>query len=63
MGSICFIHCRDPRIKNSDGKLISVPVPWSDEDERHTTVFENYAIKVLQVTHNQTKAGVTECQL
>jgi transposase len=46
-----------PRIKNSDGKVISVPVPWSDEDERHTRAFENYAIKVLQGTHNQTKAG------
>jgi transposase len=57
MGATCFIHCRVPRIKNSDGKVISVPVPWSDEDERHTRAFENYAIKVLQGTHNQTKAG------
>jgi transposase len=57
MGCTCFIHCRVPRIKNSDGKVISVPTPWSDEDERHTRAFENYAIKVLQGTHNQTKTG------
>lgn len=57
MGYACFIHCRIPRIKNSEGKIISVPIPWAEDNEQHTRAFENYAIQVLKATHNQTKAG------
>lgn len=57
MGYACFLHCRVPRIKNSDGKIISFPVPWADDDERLTRKFENYAIRVLKATDNQTKAA------
>src|SRR4030065_701180 len=39
------------------GNVSSIPVPWANDEERHTQEFENYAIKLLQATHNQTKAG------
>lgn len=57
LGKHCYLHCCIPRIKNSLGEVISVPLPWADDDERHTKMFEDYAIKVLKATHNQTKAG------
>lgn len=51
------IHCRTPRIKTSEGKIASCPVPWGDEGQRHTYRFEDNAIATLQATHNQTQAG------
>lgn len=52
-----YLHCRIPRIKTSDGKIESVKVPWAEEDTRHTYLFEDKAIKVIQATHNQTQSG------
>lgn len=53
----CYLHCSVPRVKNSFGEVVSVPLPWAEDEERHTKKFEDYAIKVLKATHNQTKAG------
>ena len=39
------------------GEILSVPVPWADDDQRQSRAFEDYAVKVLKATHNQTKAG------
>jgi len=57
MGYQTYIYCRVPRIKNSDGKIVSLPLPWAADNERHTHAFENYAVIVLKATHNQTQAG------
>jgi len=57
LGYNSHLHCRIPRVKNSLGNVVSIPVPWSDDDGRHTKKFDDYAIKVLKATHNQTKAG------
>ena len=57
MGYHTFLHCSVPRIKNSMGEILSVPIPWADDDQRQSRAFEDYAIKVLKATHNQTKAG------
>jgi transposase len=51
------IHCRIPRIKLHDGKIASCPVPWGDSGERHSYLFEDKVIRVLQATHNQTQSG------
>ena len=58
LGYHSYLHCKVPRVKNSFGEVVSVPLPWAEDDERHTKKFEDYAIKVLKATHNQTKAGV-----
>ena len=57
MGYKTYLYCRVPRVKNSIGKVSSIAVPWAEDDERHTHDFENYAIRILQATQNQTKAG------
>ena len=57
MGLHTYLYSRVPRIKNSFGEVLSVPIPWADDDHRQSRDFEDYAIKVLKATHNQTKAG------
>lgn len=57
LGYSSYLYSRVPRVKNSLGNIVSIPVPWADEDNRHTKKFDDYAIKVLKATHNQTKAG------
>lgn len=57
MGLATYLYCRVPRIKNSLGEIRSVPIPWADEDHRQSRAFEDYAVKVLKATHNQSKAG------
>lgn len=52
-----YIHCRIPRIKNSEGKIESITVPWASPSERHTHLFENVVIDLLKATHNQTKSA------
>jgi transposase len=53
----CYIHCRIPRIKNGLGNIVSLQVPWADERERHSYLFETLIIKTLQATRNQTKTA------
>jgi transposase len=57
LGFNSYLYCRVPRVKNSLGNIVSVPVPWADEDNRNTKRFDDYAIKVLKATKNQTSAG------
>lgn len=57
LGCNSYLYCRVPRIKNSLGNIVSIPVPWADDDNRGTKRFDDYAIKVLEATKNQTRAG------
>jgi len=57
LGYNSYLYCRIPRVKNSLGNIVSVPVPWADEDNRNTKRFDDYAIKLLKATKNQTSAG------
>ena len=52
-----YINCRVPRVKGTDGKVLTVKVPWADSFERHTYLFESLAIDVLQSTKNQSKTA------
>lgn len=52
-----YINCCVPRIKDSTGKVKTIKVPWADEYERHTYLFERLAIDILQSTKNQTKTA------
>jgi transposase len=57
LGCNSYLYCRVPRVKNSLGNIVSVPVPWAEDDNRNTKRFDDYAIKVLKATKNQTSAG------
>lgn len=58
-----YLVCRLPRIKNREGKVLTVNCPWADKYERHTYLFEHLAIDVLKATKNQTKtADLLRCK-
>lgn len=53
-----YLHCRTPRIKlPNTGEIVSCPVPWADEGERHSLLFEDRVIETLHATGTQTRAG------
>ena len=39
LGFQTYLLCRVPRIKNSLGEILSVPIPWSDDDPRQSKEF------------------------
>jgi len=44
----CFLHCRVPRVKLSDGSVVLVSVPWSRSSSGFTLLFEAYCIALIQ---------------
>lgn len=52
-----YLVCRLPRIKNKDGKVITIVPPWGSKSSRCTHQFEVKVIDVLLATQNQTKAA------
>jgi transposase len=52
-----YLHSRIPRIKTAGDQIESVVVPWAEKDTRHTYLFEDKVIKIIQATHNQTQSG------
>lgn len=51
-----FINCRVPRVRSPKGTK-TVKVPWADNYERHTYLFERLAIDLLKATKNQTQTA------
>jgi len=52
-----YINCRVPRVINTDGKISTIEVPWSDYSVRYTYLFEEAVIKLLKICKNQTKVA------
>jgi len=44
----CYLHCMVPRIKNSDGKVKMVEVPWSRKGSGFTLLFEALALRLIE---------------
>ena len=44
----CYLHCRVPRIKTSDGRVETVKVPWARKGSQFTLQFESYALTLVQ---------------
>ena len=44
----CFLHCHVPRIKTSDGKVVTVDVPWSRPNSGFTLLFEAFAMALIE---------------
>ncbi len=51
-----YINCEVPRVKSSKG-VTTVKVPWAENYERHTYLFERLSIDLLKATKNQTKTA------
>lgn len=52
-----FIHCRVPRVRDSNGKIRTIDTPWAKDLDRFTVWFESFVIEVLLATKNQTKTA------
>jgi len=52
-----YITASIPRIKCKEHKIKSIDVPWSQSNSHFTSLFESFAINLLQATFNQTKAA------
>jgi len=52
-----YISCQLPRVKNSNGKVITIVPAWASKHERHTHLFERAAIDLLKATRSQTKTA------
>lgn len=44
----CFLLCDVPRIRTSDGKVKTVPVPWSRPNSGFTLMFEAFALALIE---------------
>ncbi len=44
----CFLHCGVPRIKTSDGRVVTVEVPWSRPGSGFTLLFEAFAMALIE---------------
>ncbi|AYD47059.1 ISL3 family transposase [Arachidicoccus soli] len=44
----CYLHARVPRIKQADGKVKTVPVPWARSGSGFTLLFEAFAMLLIE---------------
>lgn len=52
-----ILRARVPRVRGSDGKVWTVPVPWAEKGSRFTLLFERFVVAVLLGTQNITAAS------
>jgi transposase len=52
-----FLNAQVPRIKDEDGKVKTIKIPWASNHERNTYKFEKVVIDLLQATKNQTRTA------
>jgi transposase len=48
----CYIRCRVPRYRTSQGTIETLEVPWAREGSRFTLLFEALAMHWIEETHN-----------
>jgi transposase len=42
-----IVEARVPRVRGSDGKVWTIPVPWAEKGSRFTLMFEGFVVRVL----------------
>lgn len=52
-----ILRARVPRVRGSDGKVWTVPVPWAEKGSRFTLLFERFVVSVLLACQNITAAS------
>jgi transposase len=53
----CYLHCRVPRIKTTNGKVKLVEVPWSRAGSGFTLLFEAYVMALIEYEMPVNKIG------
>lgn len=54
---VCYLHCRVPRVKTSDGSVRLVDVPWAGAGSSFTLLFEAYAMLLVHSGMSLASAG------
>jgi len=44
----CYLHAKVPRVKQSDGKIKTYPVPWARQGSGFTLLFEAFAMLLIE---------------
>ena len=44
----CYLHAKVPRVKQSDGKIKTYPVPWARKGSGFTLLFEAFAMLLIE---------------
>ena len=44
----CYLHCKVPRLKSSDGSVKMAQVPWARKQSGFTLLFEAYAMALIE---------------
>lgn len=52
-----YLQARLPRIKDKQGKVLTITPPWADKSVQYTSLFEIYVINLLKATQNQSKTA------
>lgn len=55
----CYLHARVPRIKQKDGKVKTVQVPWARQGSGFTLLFEAFAMLLIEYEMPINKVGST----
>jgi transposase len=54
----CYLHCKVPRVTNSQGKVTLVSVPWAREGSGFTLLFESFVMLLIESEMPVNKAAV-----
>ena len=55
----CYLHCRVPRIRTSEGNVVQVGVPWARSGSGFTLLFEAFAMHLIEAEMPVSKVGQT----
>ncbi len=53
----CYLHCRVPRIKNTEGQVRLIEVPWARSGSGFTLLFEAYVMMLIAYEMPMNKIG------
>lgn len=53
----CYLHCRVPRIKNTEGQVRLIEVPWARSGSGFTLLFEAYVMALIEYEMPMNKIG------
>ena len=54
---VCYIHARVPRVKMSDGRVVTIDAPWAAPGSSFTLLFEAYTLLLLKSGMSLAAAG------
>lgn len=54
---LCYLYAKVPRVKQSDGKIKTQPVPWVSSNSGFTLLFETFSMLLIENEMSVNKAA------